>query len=1803
MDIMSEYVSTEELYKSLNSLVYRGYCKKDNQRVILKTLNQDYPSPEKIARFKLEYEITRRLNTSIPTTEGASGGVVAAYDLGINQQRWVMVLEDFGGESLDRLVKSKQFTLADILRVAIQIVDILEQMHQQHVIHKDINPSNIVLNPATNQLKLIDFGISTTLMQESMNLRNPNMLEGTLAYMSPEQTGRMNRTVDYRTDFYSLGVTLYELLTGQLPFQTSDVLALVHSHIAKPPTPLHQLNPDIPRPLSDIVLKLMAKNAEDRYQSTFSLKTDLQLCLDQWQAEGRVDPFPLHQRDVSSQFQIRQKLYGREREIDLLLAAFERVSQGTSEIMMVSGYTGIGKSALVREVYKPITRQRGYFISGKFDQFQRNIPYASLLQAFKLLVHQLLTESEIAAWREKLLAALEPNGQVIIEVIPEVELIIGPQPEVPVLPPTEARNRFNLVFQNFIKVFTRPEHPLVIFLDDLQWADGASLELIEVVMTARDSEYLFLIGAYRDNEVGEAHPLQLMLGQIQQAGTTVNHISLSPLTLPYVVQLLADTLYCTPEQAQPLAELVLAKTEGNPFFVNEFLRSLYAEELLTFDFEHGRWQWDLPQIQAQDISDNVAELMSDRVQKLEEETQRVLKLAACIGNQFDLQTLSIVSERSPHQTATDLWQAITEGLILPLDDAYKLVNLDVEGLADAVTVGYKFAHDQIQQAAYLLIPEAEKQTMHQRVGQLLLQNTSPKEREQKIFDIVNHLNLGRALVKKQSERDELAQLNLAASRKAKASAAYQPAFNYIQTGLELLNPYHAGADQAEEDSWERHYELALALHLEATETAYLNTDFVQMDRWGQVVLQRAKTLLDKVTVYEVQIEAFTAQNKLPEAVQTGLSILEQMGIKFPKQPNKLHILLGLGRTKLTLLGKRVETLSDLPEMSEPIILAANRIFRRMIGVVFLATPELFPLIVFRQVTLSVKYGNTAESAFGYSVYAIILSGVLGDIQSGHQFAQLSVAVMERFNATELKARIFFTVYFFIRPWKEHLRGTLTPLLEGYQSALETGDLVYATSNLNVHATGSFFIGKELAGLERELASYSEVISELKQERALHLNDLYQQAVLNLIERSENPHYLKGSCYDEEQMLPLHLEANDMNVLCNHYLIKIILCYLFGEHPQATENATNLEKYLEGVMGMYTLAIFLFYDSLAWLAVFPESPRSKQKRILKKVAINQKKLQKWAKHAPMNFLHKYYLVEAERANLLGNDQEARDYYDRAIKLAHEHEYLNEESLAYELAARFYLEREQTRIAGYYLRDAHYAYQRWGAVAKVKDLEEKYPQLLAQAGTTLVQAATSTTSTTGTKASSALDLASVLKASQAISGEIELDKLLTKLMGIVIENAGAQRGYLVLKQNGHWIIEAEGTIEAVKTDGPPAVTALQAIPIETDNDQLSSAIVNYVARTREDVVLNDAAQEGLFTQDPYVIQQQPKSILCMPLINQGKLTGILYLENNLTTGAFTSDRLEVLNLLSAQAAISIENASLYSHQVALTTGYSRFVPPEFLRFLNRESIVDINLGDHVQQEMAVLFSDIRSFTTLSETMTPQENFDFVNAYFGRVSPIIRQHNGVIVKYLGDGMMAVFPQRVEDALNASIEKVKQVYLFNQDRHLQGEPPIKIGVGIHTGKMMLGTVGEAERMQSDFLSDAVNLTARLEGLTKLYGASIVISQEALNRIKDPTQYQLRFLDRVRVKGRLEAVAVFEIFGGEPEAIIRLKMQTKTKFEEGLTLYYGQKFTAAGELFKEVLRRNPDDQAARLYLERSGHYLVHGAPADWAGVRVLHEK
>jgi predicted ATPase/signal transduction histidine kinase len=1481
-----------------------------------------FPCFNELVHFRNQYVIAK--NLEIP-------GSVKAYSLETYQNHYALVMEDFGGISLSSYLarlasESKEplegLPVSEFLPIAIQIANSLDGLYRHHVIHKDLKPANILINPSTKQVKLIDFSIASLLPRETQEIQNPNVLEGTLPYISPEQTGRMNRGIDYRTDFYSLGVTFYELLTGKLPFQTDDPIDLVHCHLAKQPLAASIVNQSVPLVLSEIVSKLMAKNAEARYQSALGLKYDLETCLLQWQETGTLTKFDLGQRDLCDRFIIPEKLYGRESEVFSLLSAFERVSAGSTEMMLVAGFSGIGKTAVVNEVQKPIVRQRGYFIKGKFDQFGRSQPFSAFVQAFRDLMGQLLSESDakVEQWKTQILAALGENAQVIVEVIPELERIIGQQPPAPELVATAAQNRFNRLFENFISIFATKEHPLVIFLDDLQWADSASLKLIQLLTSDRSRHYLFLIGAYRDNEVFPAHPLMVTLADIQTTGATVNTITLDPLERFHLNCLIADTLACSTALALPLTELIYQKTQGNPFFSTQFLKSLHEDGIIEFNFEARYWQCDIARVRTLALTDDVVEFMAIQLRKLPSRTQEVLKLAACIGNQFDLATLAIVDENSPTETATALWKALQEGLILPVSDVYKFYQEGGNSLSITSTgeeseqlpvkndqlAKYKFFHDRVQQAAYSLIPEEQKRSTHLKIGQRLLKNTPEVEREERMFDIVNHLNVGVKLISHELDREQLARLNLVAGKKAKAATAYSAAVEYFNIGRELLAV----------NSWENQYELTLALHTEAAEVAYLSGDFDRMETLASVVESCAKTLLEKVKVYEVKIEAYMGQNKLQEALNTGLPVLKQLGVEFPSEPNLSDIGQALGETASILSGKGTEDLIDLPLMTDPQLIATITILSSLFTPAYIALPPLAPLVVCKQVNLSVQYGNASLSPYAFAIYSYLLCG-MGDIERGYQFGQMALRLLSKLDAKEIQAKTSAMVHSSIQPWKEHFRNSLKPLLSDYTCGLETGELEFAGYAIFQYSYYSYFIGKQLTQLEREIASYADAVSKIHQEAALSYQKICWQAVLNLIGRAQDPCHLKGEAYDEETMLQLYQRTNNYLGIHYLYLHKLVLCYLFENYPEAFKNIAGIESYLSAASGQITVALFYFYDSLVRLAVYSDTPQSEQQELLDRVQANQEKMQKWAHHAPMNHLHKFYLVEAERHRVLGEKIEAIEMYDKAIALAKENEYLNEEALAHELAAKFYLEWGKQKLAKPYLIDAYYAYARWGAKAKIDHLEQGYPQLLAPilqqertrqnpSETTHISCSESSLSNTNrtiigsTSSWGVVDLPTVIKASQALSSEIKLDQLLTTLMQVVVKNAGAQSGALILNEEGNWRINIDCTN---RED-----CLLQSIPLE-ESEVVPLTLINYVKRTKETLIFDDASNQPRFASDPYIIQHQPQSLLCTPISERGKMMGILYLENNLATGVFTGDRVAILNILCSQAAISLQNARLY------------------------------------------------------------------------------------------------------------------------------------------------------------------------------------------------------------------------------------------------------------------------------------------------------
>jgi len=1491
------YKNIKLIYESTNSFVFRA-INQDNQQVILKMLKENYPSPEELTRYQQEYEFMRRL--------ADLDGVIKAYRFEKSQNTQMICLEDFGGESLKYWLTIRSFNLDELLTLAIRISDILEEVHKKHIIHKDINPTNLVWNPVTDVLKMIDFGIATKLLQQQITFKNPNFLEGTLAYISPEQTGRMNRALDYRTDFYSLGATLYELFTGVVPFNATEPMELIHCHLAKQPVPPFELMKrakeqdlikGVKKAISAIILKLLEKTAEERYQSLYGLKADLQECQLALSEGKTFESFTPAQNDISASFEIPEKIYGREQEIETLLAAFERVAASSSstrsqtsevfrdksEILLVAGDSGIGKSVLVKKVYKLLTDKRGYFITGKFDTFQRNIPYSAIVTAFGELVQQLLTEGEtqLAQWKEKLLAALGSNGQVIIDVIPKMERIIGQQPALPTLEMTESKNRFNLVFQKFIRVFCQSDHPLVIFLDNLQWVDSASLKLLEMVMMDRDTTALFLIGAYRDVEPN--HPLIMAFDVLRKENVIINQITLKPLACEEINQLITESLH--QKAVDSLTNVVMRKTKGNPFFVNQFLHHLYENNLLHFVSKRGIWEWDLEKIEAVNITDNVVALMICQLKKLPQSAQHVLRLAACVGNNFDLDTLSFIYKKSVSDTFNDLMPAMMEGIIL---STTKLETMIKEDNSPYTIRHFQFLHHRFQQAAYALVDEVKKKAVHLQIGRLYLQNISGEALEEQIFHIVGQLNLGFELVEEESLRLKMVQLNLKAGEKAKEATAYAAAKQYFSIGRKIL----------QSQLWEEHYDLTFALYKEEAEVEYLNAHFEQSEALIQEILVHAKSPLEKVEIYRMLVVQYTMKGEYVEAVKIGREGLRCLNIDLPESDFKTAFEKEMA--KVNLGNRTIGSLVHQDKVTNREIILAIRLLRYMAIPAYFFNQDIWFLLTMKNVNLSLTYGQIAETPPIFCAYGIILGTISRDYQAGYQFGLVAIEISEKLNRYKCQTKVMMGG--FLMPWVKHIKYSIAVIDEGYQAGLESGDLQYVGYLTTLQLFNQFYQGKNLQEILSEISKGLSFNRKAKNQFPTNLILGFQMFVFNLTGLTES----REDFHNEEMSEAQYFEQNKkhQSILCYCFILKSQILYLYGEPASAILCAIEAEKRFDFIRGVVTLVDNHFYYSLSLLALYPTVSAEKQVEYWNKVEEKQKQMKIWVDHCQENFLHKYQLVAAEIARISGKDSEAIFLYTQAIASAKKNGFVQDEALANELVAQFWLAKGFEQYANIHLREAHYAYQQWGAVAKIADLEEKYPLLSSTPVSTSTVFRTQNMLSTQTT-SSCLDLNSIVKASNALLGEIVLSRLLKKMMQIVIENAGAEKGFLLLPQQDKWFIEAEGHVN--NTD----VTVLQSIALEK-SEQVSANIIHYVAHTQENVVLHDATESSHhFTHDPYLVKFCPKSVLCAPLINQGELTGILYLENNLMAGAFTQERLEVLNLLSSQIAISIKNSFLYNN----------------------------------------------------------------------------------------------------------------------------------------------------------------------------------------------------------------------------------------------------------------------------------------------------
>ena len=1699
------------------------YVERDDagNAVVLKVLNEQFPNAEQLARFINELQITQAL---------AVDGVRRAIARTRVDDRHALVLQYVEGDELTALpVPGNRLQLATFLRAASMLARLLGELHTQGVIHRDIKPSNALVAP-DGQVWLIDFGLATRLDVKSRGLETPGQLLGTLAYLSPEQTGRTNRTVDYRTDLYSLGITFYQLLTGRLPFESQQPMELLHAHLARVPIPPEQINPAIPGALSRLVMRLVEKNPEDRYQSALGLEADLARLASALDEGADLDALTLDGHAVPLRFSLAEKLYGREAEIAELLEAFEGPK---GSLVCIAGPSGAGKSALVAELYRPLTARRGRFVKGKFDQLSRNVPYHALSQAFGDLVSHLLTadDATLAQVKKALSEALGELGRALLPVVPGLELVIGEQPEIPALEGAAAQNRLRYLLRRFVRAIAKPEQPLLLFVDDLQWADLASLDLIEALVTDPEGGHLLMVGAYRDNEVERGHQLALTLEGLETKGVNVRTLSLANLSLDDVRRMVEDATRAPLEDCDSLARLIHGKTAGNAFFVHHFLHLLAEEGLLAYSRAERRWLWDLGAVAALKVTDNVVDMLTDKLHALSPETQAAMQRAACLGDRFDLSTLAALLEIPVAEAARRLWPALAAGLVTPLGDGYRQVEAAAE-LMTAPRVSYAFAHDRVQQAAYALAEGEERQRIHLRIAEHL--RASFGVEGERLFEVVRHFNLGAQLITNPAERLALAELNLSAARAALAASAFSQTLAHADQAFALLPP----------DTWQEQYALTLALHLVAAEAASLLMDHARTQAWATPVLTYAKDPLDRAKAHEAIAMVAMAREDLQGALDIGLAALAELGVRFPAKPKLPHVIAGMLQTMATLKG-RIEVLAELPELKDPRAEAALGLLDRLCPAAFRAGSQLFPLFVFAMVRLSVKHGRSQFAPFAFGSFAIAQCAVLKDYERGYRFATLANTLGERY--PRVGHRFIFNN--FIRHWKEPLSHAVEGFLETYRAALECGDMYQGTWSACYRVLFMVALGIPLPKVKEEYDAYADVLSW--DEGTDGMRRMVLQLIANLTEDMPQPHVLDGAQYDQAWVKRRFEERHDKTEIGHYQNFSMQLCYLFGATEDGLAWAEAIVPNVDGLNPMHFYPWMHLYSALLRLRAY----RADKTRadLLAKARASAKLLDAWAKQVPVNYAHLSALVRAELSRSTGEPLKARQKYDLALQAARAHQApLQELAILHEACSDFYLEQQQTVLAQFFLKQALQAYQEWGAAALARRMLRAHPHLAAGSqtgplGTDSLRGLRGTSSlprvsdsgqpsshssTSGQTSGNALDLQSILKASAAIGAEIVMERLVEQLLRIMCQNAGAQRGALLMVRGEALRIEAS-------IDGDHVFVAPS--PVTEGSDEVVSAIVQFVARTREPLLLADASSDPRFMQHASVVARGVRSVLCAPILHQGRLSAMVYLENNAASGIFTTDRLQVLALLSAQAGISLENAQLYRNLEEKVAERTREIREEkevserlLLNILPRETADELKRTGRATprhyREASVLFTDFKGFTALSEQLDPAQLVAELDRSFQHFDEVVRSYGLEKIKTIGDAYMCAGGIPVANRTSAvdcvlaglTIQRFMLEELAR--KAATGEAYWQCRLGIHTGPVIAGVVGK-DKFAYDIWGDTVNTASRMESSGE--AGRVNVSEATYERIKDFFACTPR--GNIAAKGKGE-IAMYFVEGIRPE-------------------------------------------------------------------------
>ena len=1488
---------------------------RDSSSLLVLTPVTERPGPSSVERIEHVWALREQLD---------SAWTPRPRVLEHHRGQVLLVLDDPGGELLSRWV-GRSVELTALLRVAIGLAVSMGHLHRRGLVHQDVKPDNVLVDFPTGQAWLSGLSVASLVSRERKGLQWLDSIKGTPAYMAPEQTGRMNRSIDSRSDLYSVGVTFYELLTGSLPFSASDLMEWVHCHVAREPRPpLERPNGElIPAAVAEIVLKLLAKVPEDRYQSASGLELDLRRCLSKWQAHARIERFPLGLRDSSERLLLPERLYGRERELGALQAAFERVlALGRPELVLVSGYSGVGKSSLVNELHKALVARRAVFATGKCDEFKRDIPYGTLARAFRSVVREVLgkSDAEVRTWREALREAVDRSGQLIVNLVPELELIVGPQPALSELSPKEAQHRFQAVFQRFIAAVARPEHPLVLFLDDLQWLDAATLELVEWLVTGPEVGSLLLIGAYRDNEVHPDHPLRTKLELLGERGASICELFLEPLRQRDVSRLIAEALCCSQERAEPLTELIYAKTAGNPFFTSQFVSLLAEEQLLSFEPRAAEWTWNLSGIRAKGFSDNVADLMVDKLGRLPNEARATIGHLACLGSSGETAILALLLEVGEELIRQRLGEALRLGLVFH------------EGGK------YRFLHDRVYEAAYALLPEAERAVVHLTIGRLLGTPENAQEGES-IFDIVNHWNRGAALIESREERERAASLNLSAAKRAKASTAYVAALKYCSIGLALLD----------EQSTATRKDLGFSLEILLAECSFLSGDVSAAQTRLDALYTRANGTVDRAAVTRLQMALFTTLGRTDHAIDVGLAFLRSVGFDWSPHATADLVEAELVRMQRLIAGRPIEALIDLPPMDDPGQLATIGVLAELLAPASFAHQGLFELALLSTTNLSLEHGHCDASPFAYSLLNIVLGFDHGDYHTALRFGQLACNLVDERGLSRFKTRVYNSFATFTLPWTQHLPSSRTLLRRALDAATSTGDLTFAAYTRRSIVSNLMVSGEPLQQVKREAEQALAFARKVQFDFAA---DSFV-ALLLLIRD------LRGACDDDD--LPSELQTDEpsfeshlrqggarLAVAASRYWIyRLQARFLVGDYQGAIVAAANASELLWASRAFIEITEFHFHRALALAALCPGEPGQPRSAKLAEIDGHYRHLAGRAEGCPENWRHRAVLIAAEVARLEGREMDAMRLYEDAVASAKRHGFVQNEAIASELSASFYAAQKLDTAAHAHLLNARACYERWGALRKVRQLECLHPRL--DGDPTLANAA-SVGPTLGQ-----LDVAAVVAISQAVSEEIVLDRLVEKVMTIAVEHAGAVRGVLLLAEANELRVDAEAV---ARRDG----VSVRVRRVGGTFVDLPDSILRYVVRSEQSIIVDDAASPNPFSADAYLQRCRPRSISCLPLLKQGRLIGALYLENSLLPNVFTRARVTLLQALASQAAISLENAQLYETLQASLSEKQALLKEVHHRVKNNLQLISslLSLQSERTEDSAVaeLFADSRN-----------------------------------------------------------------------------------------------------------------------------------------------------------------------------------------------------------------------------------------------------